>query len=202
MISDFASAFHIYKSGISFLNDGHWELQYELSIELFDATIDVACTLNDTDATKLYSEELLLHAKADGDKLNTLYTLLKSLRLSMKVQESKTYAYAILNQLGEELPRSIVDLTLVADIQDMKEKISNMSDNDVLGLRQTDEKKVITLMKLYNDLLISFQVSYLMFSFALELTTSCTHHSSFFLALSSLNRLLLHRLAFEWYSLP
>eukprot|EP00970_Alexandrium_tamarense_P019103 scaffold13602_cov214-Alexandrium_tamarense.AAC.4 len=202
VISDFASAFHIYKSGISFLNDGHWELQYELSIELFDATIDVACTLNDTDATKLYSEELLLHAKADGDKLNTLYTLLKSLRLSMKVQESKTYAYAILNQLGEELPRSIGDLTLVADIQDMKEKISNMSDNDVLGLRQTDEKKVITLMKLYNDLLISFQVSYLMFSFALELTTSCTHHSSFFLALSSLNRLLLHRLAFEWYSLP
>ncbi|EED88848.1 predicted protein [Thalassiosira pseudonana CCMP1335] len=48
-MSDFASAQKFYESGISFLNNDHWQHQYELSLELFEASIDVACTLNNAE---------------------------------------------------------------------------------------------------------------------------------------------------------
>ena len=42
---DFSSAFEFIESGISFLNDDHWEHEYDLSLALFKNAAGVTCSL-------------------------------------------------------------------------------------------------------------------------------------------------------------
>ena len=99
--SDFASALGFFKIGISFLNAGHWDHQYKLVIDLFDAAADAACELNDSVAVEYFSESLLKNAKYIEDKFNVMYIILKSLRKAMALHESKKYALHVLELLGE-----------------------------------------------------------------------------------------------------
>eukprot|EP01082_Thalassiosira_pseudonana_P003885 g2396.t1 g2396 contig12:7857-10215(+) len=126
-MSDFVSAQKFYESGISFLNSDHWEDQYELSIELFEAMVDVACTLNDREHAKHYSEALLFHAKKYSDKLSTLLLLVRQRRLSMELLEAKRLSYEILQQLDEELPRLVAEPGLYEDWQVMGKNIGAIS---------------------------------------------------------------------------
>ncbi|EED88850.1 hypothetical protein THAPSDRAFT_264262, partial [Thalassiosira pseudonana CCMP1335] len=158
-MSDFASAQKFYESGISFLNDDHWQQQYELSLELFEASIDVACTLNNAELLNRISGDLLLHARSYEDKLNTLYLLVRHGRVSMKLQEAKALAYDVLNHLGEEMPRPFGDSSLIADIQEVNQTLSSMSNEEILGMRKTNPSRVIFLLRIYNELLIVLQLS-------------------------------------------
>jgi predicted ATPase len=158
-ISDFVSAQKFYESGISFLNSDHWEDQYELSIELFEAMVDVACTLNDGEHAKHYSEALLFHAKKYSDKLSTLLLLVRQRRLSMELLEAKRLSYEILQQLDEELPRVATDPGLDEDWQVMGKNIAVVSDEAILGFEQNHSSMAIFLMSLYNELLVVFHLS-------------------------------------------
>ncbi|EED90319.1 hypothetical protein THAPSDRAFT_263599, partial [Thalassiosira pseudonana CCMP1335] len=158
-VSDFASAQSFYESGISFLNADHWQHQYELSIELFQALIDVACTLNDKEVVSKMSGELLLHAKTYDDKLETLRLLVRHRRVLMDLQEAKRLAYEILQHLGEELPRVMTDPILEKDMRVMAYNVANASDETILGFEQAQSRTTIFLMGLYNELLIVFYLS-------------------------------------------
>jgi predicted ATPase len=157
-ISDVTSALSFYESGISFLNPKHWLDQYELSLELFEATISASCTLNDPHRTKQFSDSLLLHAKNYDDKLHTLLLLVRHRRVSMELHEAKRLAYEILEDLGEELPRPFGDPSLRADIHAMGYNIAVVSDEAMLGLERTNIPKVVFLMGLYNELLVVLQL--------------------------------------------
>ena len=53
---------------------------------------------------------------------------------------------------GEELPRNVGDAKLSSDMQAMNDALQKMSDDDVLSMRQTSNKKIITLQKIYSNL--------------------------------------------------
>ena len=60
--------------------------------------------------------------------------------------------FDILLQTGEELPRSVGDAKLSSDMQVTNYSLQKTADDYVLNLQQTNNKKVITLQKLYSNL--------------------------------------------------
>lgn len=70
-LSDSNTAFKLFKHGISFLDQAtHWESQYDLSLELFDATAESAAVVNDRESVAFYADQLVAHARCYDDKVN------------------------------------------------------------------------------------------------------------------------------------
>ena len=132
---------HTY-TGISFLdNEQRWTTNYGISLDLCNAAVDTACALNDAAAVRRLSEQVIANAANSDDKLNCLYAVVKSLRLAFKFIDSKKVAYTILEQLGEMMPRPSDDVGLTMDIQEMKMILQDMTDDSILNLHETSQKK-------------------------------------------------------------
>ena len=58
---------------------------------------------------------------------------------------------AILHQVGEELPRAMGDVKLTNDIQQLNDILQRTSDDSILNMDVTKDKRAVTLMKLYAD---------------------------------------------------
>lgn len=69
-LSDYNTAFKLFQYGISFLGDDRWTMNYQLSIELYDSVSGAAFVLNKLATVKLYSGEVVSHARCFDDKLN------------------------------------------------------------------------------------------------------------------------------------
>ena len=144
---------------MSFLDkDQRWATHYGITLDLADSAVETACSLNDAAAVRRLSEEVLSHAASSDDRLNSLYAVTKSLRLVFKFMDAKKVAFTMLEQLGESLPRPSDDSGLIANLQEMRNVLQNMSDESILNLQETNQTKRDTLlMNLYHDLNFLFQ---------------------------------------------
>ena len=69
ILSDITAALNFFEHGISFLVEGRWTEHYQLSVDLFDAAAEAALALENNEAVKLYTDELVDNALFD-DSLN------------------------------------------------------------------------------------------------------------------------------------
>ena len=76
----------------------------------------------------------------------------KGLRQANLLQEAMDSTFDTLRQAGEELPRSVGDAKLSNDMQVTNDSLQKTSDDYVLNMQQTSNKKIITLQKLYSNL--------------------------------------------------
>ena len=74
-----------------------------------------------------------------------LYVAAKGLRQACLLQEAMDSTFDTLLQAGEELPRAMGDVKLTNAIQRMNDILQKTSDDYVLTLPQTNNKKIITL---------------------------------------------------------
>jgi len=72
-LSDYNSAFKLLQHGISFFGDDHWLLSYQLSLDLYDAVVEVSLILNKLSAVTFYSNEVISCARCFDDKLHCKY---------------------------------------------------------------------------------------------------------------------------------
>ena len=180
-LSGYTTAFMLFEHGISYLGNDKWTSNYDLSTELYDAVAEAACALNKRTALTTHVNELVDHAKTFDDCLHCklyhlsslfvvgfffhrlTYLLLLSQRqgLSMKAKalqnaslfkESLEMILDILTELGENPPRSMDDSTLKDDINAMNKVLRERSDDSILNMPQTNNKKIVTLHRLYSDL--------------------------------------------------
>mmetsp|Transcript_43870 Transcript_43870/g.92281 ORF Transcript_43870/g.92281 Transcript_43870/m.92281 type:complete len:1556 (+) Transcript_43870:78-4745(+) len=149
---DFNTAFELFQHGISFLEDDHWQSQYELSIDLFDAAVESACVLNKGEIVINYSGQVVNHARCYDDKLTCLYSATKVLRNSELLQESMDASFDILVQVQERVPRPMGDSKLFGEIQTMDAILQGTSDDEIFNMELTRSKKVVTIVRLYADL--------------------------------------------------
>ena len=70
ILSDITAALKFFEHGISFLVEGRWTVHYQLSVDLFDAAAEAALALENNDAVKLYTDELVDNAVLFDDSLN------------------------------------------------------------------------------------------------------------------------------------
>ena len=70
ILSDITAALEFFEHGISFLVEDRWTVHYQLSVDLFDAAAEAALALENNDAVKLYTDELVDNAVLFDDSLN------------------------------------------------------------------------------------------------------------------------------------
>ena len=76
----------------------------------------------------------------------------KALRQAYLLQEAMDLTFDTLLQAGEELPRAMGDVKLTNAIQRMNDILQKTADDHVLNMQQTNNKKIITLQKIYSNL--------------------------------------------------
>ena len=81
-----------------------------------------------------------------------LYVGAKALRQEYLLQEAMDSTFDTLRLAGEELPRNVGDAKLSSDMQATNDALQKTSDDDVLNMPQTSNKKIITLQKIYSNL--------------------------------------------------
>ena len=81
-----------------------------------------------------------------------LYAGAKGLMQAYLLKESMDSTFDTLLQAGEELPRAMGDVKSTNAIQRMNDILQKTSDDYVLTLPQTNNKKIITLQKIYSNL--------------------------------------------------
>jgi hypothetical protein len=86
-----------------------------------------------------------------GVQILGLYTTTKALRQANRFIESMHSTLAIIEQCGEEMPRTI-DEKLTKDMMIMNAALQKISDESILSTEQTMDQRTIFLMKLYVEL--------------------------------------------------
>jgi len=76
----------------------------------------------------------------------------KALQNASLFKESLEMILDILTKLGENPPRSMNDSTLKDDINAMNKVLRERSDDSILNMPQTNNKKIVILHRLYSDL--------------------------------------------------
>ncbi|KAL7431794.1 hypothetical protein ACHAXH_004913 [Discostella pseudostelligera] len=174
-LSDYITAFKLFRHGISFLGNDHWAFNYRLSLELYDAAAEAAVTNNTISAVALYTDAVVSHASCFDDKLHCKNTpfldaLFRSTLPTLKINgcyvfpgliisakaigahrpdESIDSAMRILLHFGECLPRSMADASLRCDIDRMNHILLHKTDYMLCNMQENNDKKLAALLNLY-----------------------------------------------------
>ena len=70
VLSDYTTALKFFEHGISYLGEDCWTVHYQLSVDLYDATVEAASALEKFQAVKSYTDELVENAHSFDDSLN------------------------------------------------------------------------------------------------------------------------------------
>ena len=74
-------------------------------------------------------------------------------------KEAVDFTFKVLLQLGEEMPCAMGDGKLMNDIQAMNETLRGIPDDDLLRLKESRDRKIGTLLKLYVNLVHCLHLS-------------------------------------------
>jgi len=78
-MSDYVSALSLFEHGISFLQECHWQQNYDLSLELFNCSTKCAYAVGDHEKLKCRTDEVLSFGRVFEDKLIVLYYFVSAL---------------------------------------------------------------------------------------------------------------------------
>lgn len=76
----------------------------------------------------------------------------KSLHHQELLEEATTSSFDTLFKLGEEPPRDKGDTALHADIDKMNRRLQETSDDSILNMQRTRERKIVIMLSLYANL--------------------------------------------------
>lgn len=146
-MSDFSVARQFFSNGIAFLPPGnHWDCQYHLSLELYEAASNSALATGDIGSLQALSTEMFNHARCFEDKLNIEFIVVSALFHASKLSEALEKSREILSQLGEGIPSNPSREALVDEIQKTKAMIKGLSEDQLLNYRpMTDNIKLVAM---------------------------------------------------------
>lgn len=145
-MSDFCSAYWFFDYGISFLQKGHWEKHYDLTLKLFDGAAECALVIGERDSLSILSEQVLHRAKCVNDKLNIFYITVRLLMHRSNLPAAIECGISTLSALGENFPEDITPDTVLHFVEDTKEMLEGMADEDILNHEiMTDQKQIMTM---------------------------------------------------------
>jgi len=152
LLTDFSSALSFFGHGIMFLNPGHWDAHYQLSLDLFTSAAESACATSDAALVKSYSETILAHSRSLDDRLPALCFAVKSLKESMNLPSCRDCAIEVLTQLGEDVS-SVLEIPSQETIQITNNLLmSKMTDDSMIKMSPCTQMRAVFVMRLYHEL--------------------------------------------------
>jgi len=139
--------------GIKLLDPQHWEVQYKLSLDLYEMSASVSCMRGDIVTMSTCLDEIVSHAKTFDDNLKASELLVQLLVSQSKFNDATTNCLAILKEFEEVFP-SDLSLDLVrSELSKTKILLQNVTNLDQIKLlpRMTNREK-LNSMKFLNAL--------------------------------------------------
>lgn len=102
--SAFDTAFSYFNSGIRLLPEESWEIDYYLTLEMYNEAADISCLIRQYKQAETFYSEIFNNARSMDDKVNGYITQIKSLSYQNKGKEAINVSIPILKQYGISLP--------------------------------------------------------------------------------------------------
>ena len=84
--------------------------------------------------------------------LSGLYSVTRFLWAANLLGESMQSAFDIIQECGEELPQPMDNEKLINKMKVMNDTLESVSDESILNMRKTNNRKIVTVLKLYATL--------------------------------------------------
>eukprot|EP00984_Skeletonema_dohrnii_P026077 scaffold15349_cov139-Skeletonema_dohrnii-CCMP3373.AAC.2 len=143
-MSDFGAAYSYFNHGISFLQEGHWQEHYDLSLSLFELAAKCALAIGDLASSKLHSEQVMKEARSFEDALNVMYFSTCALAYSSGLPDSIQNSIGVLTKLGIDLQES---RSTEACVQETITLLTSRTHEEILNTRQMTDTTMIIALK-------------------------------------------------------
>ena len=123
--SAFGTAASYLDLGIKCLGPRHWRDQYDLSLELFNASAEVEYCHGNYDKTESQVAQVFLNARSFEDKIQSYTTRVFALGAQQKFDEAIETGLYVLGELGSPFPKRPVKMRVMIEILKTKWMLRN-----------------------------------------------------------------------------
>mmetsp|Transcript_36593 Transcript_36593/g.74700 ORF Transcript_36593/g.74700 Transcript_36593/m.74700 type:complete len:222 (-) Transcript_36593:1011-1676(-) len=155
-MSDFFSAYSFLEYGISYLPKGHWDTNYDLSLELFNKSASCALMNAEHKNLNFLLDQIMHNANCANDKFRAIMISITFKMWSGQIAEAIKMTTSTLNDLGEGIPNLITPSIVEENLKATKEKLARISDDTLLTYPIMVDPLKIEAMCLFEKLFSSF----------------------------------------------
>lgn len=149
----FMNAFTYFNSGISLLQNDHWNDHYRLSHGLFQGFTKSAYLNGFPEKVMLGIQAILHHGRCLDDKLDAYLMLIQCSFRQRAIQKAFETFHDVMGQLGETLPLSIDTTRLSQTVTDTYVKLERALEAGYMSNHQTlKDKRLETAMHFYDEM--------------------------------------------------
>jgi predicted ATPase len=152
-LSSFLPATAYVKAGLEFLGNSRWKDHYDLCLKLYTKLAALQSSLGFAAETANAIEEAVRNAKSFDDKLPLLTTLIESLSVQGKLNESLDLGFDVLEGLGEYFPKT-EELSFKRYVRNDSEStaalLKSRTDATILALPLLSDQKKQFVLRILN----------------------------------------------------
>ena len=148
--SAFGTAASYLDLGIKCLGPRHWRDQYDLSLELFNASAEVEYCHGNYDKTESQVAQVFLNARSFEDKIQSYTTRVFALGAQQKFEEAIETGLHVLGELGSPFPKRPGKMRVMIEILKTKWMLRNKTSRQILNLPIMTNPDTIAAMRMMN----------------------------------------------------
>jgi len=151
--SAFHSAAKYFLAGISNLCPDSWDVEYDLTLQLYDAASEALYVTGDFSRLESLAETPLACARSFEEKLNIYHNIVRSQAASLTFGEGIAKCIFILENLGEAIPTNITAEVYYEEVAQVKILLQGKSPAYLLSLPIMTDTRQLAAMQFMNHAL-------------------------------------------------
>jgi len=154
-LSNFEGASRFFDTSLSLLPEDRWTSNYNLCLELYDASAEVCYVLADFERLDMLTAEVCKQSKNFGDTIQSYTTHVYSLGSRNMLPDAIEEGLLVLEKLGERFPQKVNRVMVLILAWGTRRKLSRLSDRHLLYLPEMTDRRKLAAQRLLN-LLFSY----------------------------------------------
>jgi len=155
-LAAFISSASYLRAGIDLLCNDHWEMCYDLSLQLHNLYVEAEYCNGHFEEVGHAAGVVIKQARSFEDKLRIYATLMKSLAAQNKLHDTMQIGFDVLRELGVQCPSPLPDKSVAArEIMKTSMALKNKSKDEFLNYHEMNEGSMTAAMKFLQILLNS-----------------------------------------------
>lgn len=152
--SDFVTARTHFDAAMSLLPRGHWESDYELSLNTASLLAEAAHSSGDSDKAFAVVETILSEAHCFSDKLGAYHLLVRLLFYRSRNEDAYMTGCQVLSELGESIPDIVGPDEVKETIRDTAKLLVNTSEETLLKMDECMDSNDHCILKFYYEMAV------------------------------------------------
>ena len=145
--STFVKAASLLQSGIDLLGNRHWRDEYHLSLDLYNAAIEVEYCNGNFDRVEALVGEVLKHSRSKTDKIRAQTCLIYALATRGIPLKAIEVGRSVLKEYGVSLPKKGSVLRILSEYRKTKGMLKAKSDEEILSSTAPDDREHVAVVR-------------------------------------------------------